>query len=119
MPTHEFYAHGKLMLTSEYFILDGAQSLAFPVKLGQKMVVSSFGTNNKKLFWKAYTSEQKLWLDITFDKRTFSSEQSGKEKETLANLLQQARNLNPKFLANDEDILVETYLEFPNAWGFG
>lgn len=119
MPTQEFYAHGKLMLTSEYFVLDGAQSLAFPVKLGQRMVVSSFGTSNKKLFWKAYTSEKKLWLDITFDKRDFSSEQSGKEVETLVRLLREARNLNPQFLLDEEDVLVETYLEFPNAWGFG
>lgn len=107
------------MLTSEYFVLDGAQSLAFPVKFGQRMVVSSFGTNSNKLFWKAYTNERKLWLDITFDKGKLSSEQSGKETETLANLLREARKLNPEFLATDEDILVETYLEFPNAWGFG
>ncbi len=119
MSSMEFYAHGKLMLTSEYFVLNGAQSLAFPLRLGQKMIVSSFGSNNRKLFWKAYTSERKLWLDITFDKKTFTTEQSGKETETLAKLLNEARALNPQFLASDEDILVETYLEFPNAWGFG
>lgn len=119
MPVHEFYAHGKLMLTSEYFVLDGAQSLAFPVRFGQRMVVSSFGTSNKKLFWKAYTSEQKLWLDIEFDKHNFETPQSGKEVETLVMLLKEAQQLNPQFLADDEDILIETYLEFPNAWGFG
>jgi len=119
MSVREFYAHGKLMLTSEYFVLDGAQTLAFPVRLGQKMVVSAFGSFNKKLFWKAYTSEKKLWLDITFEKHSLQTSQSGKEVETLINLLREIQKLNPRFLADDEDVLVETYLEFPNNWGFG
>jgi hypothetical protein len=33
--------------------------------------------------------------------------------------LTQARILNPDFLADDQDIAVETYLEFPNNWGLG
>lgn len=119
MSVRKFYAHGKLMLTSEYFVLDGAQTLAFPVRLGQKMVVSAFGSFNKKLFWKAYTSEKKLWLDITFDKHSLQTSQSGKEVETLVSLLRETQKLNPRFLADDEDVLVETYLEFPNSWGFG
>lgn len=107
------------MLTSEYFVLDGAQTLAFPTRFGQKMIVSSFHSYSRRLFWKAYTSEQKLWLNAEFDKRDFQTPQSGKEVETLIRLLNEIRNQNPQFLSGNEDVLVETYLEFPNAWGLG
>jgi len=35
-----FYSHGKLLLTAEYVILDGAKALALPTKFGQEMEIS-------------------------------------------------------------------------------
>ena len=35
-----FYAKGKILLTAEYFVLDGAKGLALPSRLGQAMGVS-------------------------------------------------------------------------------
>ena len=32
-------AHGKLLLTGEYFVLDGALALAMPVRFGQSMTM--------------------------------------------------------------------------------
>jgi hypothetical protein len=32
-----FYGHGKLLLTSEYFVLDGAMALAIPTVFGQHL----------------------------------------------------------------------------------
>ncbi|MEM0993828.1 MAG: GHMP kinase, partial [Bacteroidota bacterium] len=32
-----YYAHGKLLLTGEYAVLDGAVALAVPSKLGQRL----------------------------------------------------------------------------------
>ena len=34
---HNFYSPGKLMLTGEYLVLDGASSLALPTMLGQSL----------------------------------------------------------------------------------
>ena len=36
-----FYSHGKLLLTGEYLVLDGALALAVPCKLGQSLTVRS------------------------------------------------------------------------------
>jgi mevalonate kinase len=36
----DFYSHGKLLITSEYAVLDGAKALALPTRLGQKLSVS-------------------------------------------------------------------------------
>ena len=37
----KFYSHGKLLITSEYAVLDGAKALAVPTKLGQSLKVKS------------------------------------------------------------------------------
>ena len=34
--TQTYHANGKLLLTGEYFILDGAVGLALPTKFGRK-----------------------------------------------------------------------------------
>ena len=43
---HKFYSHGKLLLTAEYAVLDGAKALALPTKLGQSLEVKRL--NNQK-----------------------------------------------------------------------
>ena len=39
--SQKFYGNGKLLLTGEYFVLDGALSLALPTKFGQNLVSST------------------------------------------------------------------------------
>ena len=35
----KFYSNGKLLLTGEYLVLDGAKSFALPTKFGQDLIV--------------------------------------------------------------------------------
>ena len=35
METQTFYSNGKLLITGEYVVLDGAKALALPTKFGQ------------------------------------------------------------------------------------
>ena len=35
-----YYSHGKLLLTAEYLVLDGAKALAVPTKKGQFLKVA-------------------------------------------------------------------------------
>ena len=53
--TKEFYSNGKLLLTAEYLVLDGAQALALPTQLGQKLIV----TDGKEdiLHWKSLDAD--------------------------------------------------------------
>jgi len=37
--SQSFYGNGKLLLSAEYFVLDGAVALALPTKLGQSLHV--------------------------------------------------------------------------------
>ena len=36
---NQFFSHGKLLLTSEYMILDGALAFAIPTQFGQKLTI--------------------------------------------------------------------------------
>lgn len=122
MSEQYFYGHGKLLLSGEYFVLDGAKSIALPTKLGQKMHVKYRPSNNPKLFWKSYSVENKCWLETTFELWRFNclDENSElKEVKTLQEILIQARKQNIHFLRDEYDIYVETALEFPITWGLG
>ncbi len=115
-----FYGHGKLLITSEYFVLDGAKALALPTKLGQRMRVSTLQAKDKLLYWVALNSQNKPWLNLVFDTTDFSC-LNAKQDEAgrLTKILQQARRMNPAFLTAENDTAVETRLEFPNEWGLG
>lgn len=119
MSAATFYASGKLLLSSEYFILDSAQGLAIPTVYGQRMEVTTLQTHSNKLYWTAFTSTKSLWLDLVFDTRTLQSNSNSKEAQMLSLILQKIREQQPDFLLNDSDVEVATYLEFPNAWGLG
>ena len=115
-----FYGHGKLLLTGEYFVLDGAGALAIPTKFGQHLRVKNLSGNSNTLYWIALNHLKQPWLNLTFDTTDFSSINSNtKEAVTLTKILKEARRMNPDFLRGDNDIAVETYLEFPNNWGLG
>ena len=45
----EFRANGKLLLSGEYFVLDGALSLGLPTRLGQRMTVEEQVSDEKKI----------------------------------------------------------------------
>jgi mevalonate kinase len=115
-----FYGHGKLLLSAEYFVLDGARALAVPTKFGQQLRVKKLHSSEKTLYWVALDINNKPWLQLTFDTDTFSCFNSeSDEAKSLSKILNEARKLNPDFLKEEADLAVETKLEFPRNWGLG
>lgn len=113
-------ANGKLLITAEYFVLDGAEALAVPTKLGQTLRAKRLSSKSSLLYWIALNSEHKPWLQLTFDiKIIVCIEGEGEVSERLTTILRKARLLNPAFLTDGYDYVVETHLEFPNNWGLG
>lgn len=123
--THARYyrGHGKLMLSGEYVSLYGAEVLALPTKLGQAMVVRQRKSNAPSLFWKGIDCNGKEWFSAKFELWHLGIEewsgQSENNAQYLEKLLKSARKLNPHFLRDEEDVFVETRLEFPLSWGLG
>jgi mevalonate kinase len=114
--------NGKLLLTGEYFVMDGATALALPTRYGQKMTAKS-GDESGILNWQSFDHEGSCWFEGKFNLSDFSIQDCSPEERKIAEQLQKmlnaARELNSNFLLNDDSIAVETHLEFPRNWGLG
>ncbi len=63
-----FFARGKLMLTGEYLVLDGAQALAVPTRFGQSLQVTRTDDVDV-LVWRSFDHEGKMWFEEAFSRR--------------------------------------------------
>jgi len=117
--TQNYYGRGKLLLTAEYAILDGALGLAVPTKFGQKMTIKS--TTKSDLHWKALDPSGDVWFESTIALIDFSSVKTTDDEisKTLKKLLRGAVRLNSEFLSKWNGFNVITELEFPKNWGLG
>ncbi len=61
-----FYSNGKLLLSGEYLILDGATGLALPTTFGQEMLVSNFDSEGV-LFWESLDESGDSWFEGKFN----------------------------------------------------
>lgn len=124
----EYYSNGKLLLSGEYAILDGAMGLALPTSFGQSLTVSP--NNFPELHWESIDDKAQLWYSLTLDMEVFSSDElmhnQGHYFKTkgdtiggiLVQILGEAKKLNPYFLQN-EGYKASTVLDFPQEWGLG
>ena len=101
-----FRANGKLLITSEYAVLNGAKSIAIPTKLGQTL---NYVQGNKSLYWTAYKNDGSVWIQGFVGK----SENLRQVKKLITEAMKIAhRNDFPRGE-------VFTKLEFPQEWGWG
>ena len=115
-----YYGHGKLLLTGEYFILNGAKALALPTNSGQTMSVRYQRSNEPKLYWKSFDADGQCWFEATYELWHFYClDNNSEDAEILKQILLQARKQNVHFLRDEIDTYVETKLEFPMKWGLG
>lgn len=116
-----YYGHGKLLLTGEYFVLDGAEALAVPTTVGQSMKVKYRHSYQPTLNWKSYDHKGTLWFESDFEFWHFNpiKKQENETQKGLSDVLNAVRLQNPHFLRDDVDVFVETKIEFPLEWGLG
>lgn len=116
-----FYGHGKLLLSSEYFILDGAEGLALPTTVGQSMKVKYRHSYQPTLNWKSIDHAGNVWFDNNFEFWHFNpiKAQGNETEKFIQDALLAVRKQNPHFLRDEMDVFVETKIEFPLEWGLG
>jgi mevalonate kinase len=117
-----FFGQGKLLLTGEYFVLDGVKSLALPTTVGQSMFVHYSESYSPVLHWKSFDVHGNLWFEEKFEFWKFNfvdNEAPSEEAIVLQNILRNARKQNPHFLRDEIGVNVETKLGFPLEWGLG
>jgi mevalonate kinase len=116
-----YYSNGKLLLTGEYVVLDGAKALALPTRYGQDLKVSS-GTN-ATIHWTSYDADHSIWFE---DSLSFSeiihhhkNTENNPVKNTLLDILHHAYQQHPDFITQSEGYEITTSLTFPRLWGLG
>ena len=118
---NSFHANGKLLLTAEYFVLDGATALALPLKLGQGLEIGNWEIGNSTLQWRSLDEKGECWFEAKFDTENFDASDATDPTiaERLQKILQEARNLSPNFLTDCRLPTADCRLQFPRLWGLG
>ena len=116
-----FYSNGKLLITGEYLVLDGAKAFALPTKMGQDLIVTDTEEIDT-IRWKSLDSDQSIWFEATLNsmeiiEKSFTADENSIAK-VLKNILYEAHQLNPTILPK-KGFSVETNLTFPRFWGLG
>ncbi|WP_455005224.1 GYDIA family GHMP kinase [Capnocytophaga gingivalis] len=108
---NHFFAHGKLLLTGEYAVLDGALAIALPTQYGQEMHITP--SEKEGIFFRSLTQEGTPW----YEGQLFVGD-TNPITQTLERILSQAQRMQANFLT-DQSVRVETRLDFPREWGLG
>ena len=115
-----YHSNGKLLLTGEYVVLDGASALVLPTKYGQSLEVVP--SKDEKIHWESRDKENNIWFKTTFqydDNGNILLQHTDTIAETLHKILVCAKKLNRDFLSEKKGWKVTTFLDFPRNWGLG
>jgi mevalonate kinase len=114
-----FHSNGKLLISGEYLVLDGALAMAVPTKYGQGLDVS-LHENFSGIRWEANVLN-KGWLQVSFGSRLFNIIHTNDQKLALhlKNILKKAFELGNIDVDNQKGILIRTNLDFDRSWGLG
>jgi mevalonate kinase len=116
-----FYSNGKLLITGEYVVLDGAKALALPTKFGQNLIIET--AENDLIHWKSHDHDGSIWFEETLpfssiiEKKNYNEEHN--IKNTLIEILHEAYQLNSDFITQSKGYKITTELTFPKFWGLG
>ncbi|TDE31211.1 GHMP kinase [Flavobacterium ranwuense] len=115
-----FYSNGKLLITGEYLVLDGAKAFALPTKMGQNLIIEK--GSNKEIIWKSYDADRSIWFEDTIlfsDITKEATTENESVKATLTTILHEAFKLNSGFILNSDGYRITTELGFTKSWGLG
>ena len=115
-----FFSHGKLLLTSEYVVLDGALALALPTKWGQEFFVEEVNDGKSVITWNAL-HQQKPWLQIEIDysESRIISTNLPDSAAFILKVIEKVRSLAQIKLPSDLSYTITTNLQFPADFGLG
>jgi mevalonate kinase len=112
------YSNGKLLISGEYAILDGALSLATPILFGQYLEILE--DDSKYIKWTSKNSNGKIWFQCRIYRENLELDKSSSSKisNTLIEIIKSIRVFNPNFLINS-GANITTKLTFDKDWGLG
>ena len=114
----KFYSNGKLLITGEYFVLNGALSLALPTVYGQYLEINDNDSNI--INWTSYNNDKEIWFKCKIDKDNLDILYSSSKEisRILKELISYIREKETNFLKSNGSI-INTQLTFDKNWGLG
>lgn len=112
-----FHSNGKLLISGEYLVLDGALSLALPCKFGQYLNFTE--DSNGTLEWISKDMNDTIWFNAYFEAKTLKVLKTS-NYNTVKWVKKILEFCNKNSLTNKSlQGKIECKLEFPNNWGLG
>jgi mevalonate kinase len=112
-----FNSNGKLLISGEYLVLDGALSLALPCRYGQSLKFTE--DSNGNLEWISKDMNDTIWFTAYFEAKTLKVLKTS-NYNTVKWVKKILEFCNKNSLTNKNlQGKIECKLEFPNNWGLG
>jgi len=114
----KFYSNGKLLITGEYFVLNGALSLALPTLYGQYLEINDNDSNI--INWTSYNNNKEIWFKCEIDKDNLDILYSSSKEisRIIKELISYIREKETNFLKSNGST-INTQLTFDKNWGLG
>lgn len=122
LPNLHFHSHGKLLLTGEYAVLDGALALALPTKPGQSLTAQAVEEKKEaRIEWRSYDADGTRWFegDYSLPQGQMLRADDEETGRRLEQILGAALKQRPELWSEAYTWKVKTQLEFPRKWGLG
>ena len=112
-----FHSNGKLLISGEYLVLDGALSLALPCRYGQSLNFTE--DSNGTLEWISKDMNDTIWFTAYFEAKTLKILKTS-NYNTVKWVKKILEFCNKNSLKNKNlQGKIECKLEFSNNWGLG
>jgi mevalonate kinase len=116
----KFRANGKVLLTGEYLVLDGAEALALPLTLGQELLVET--KDDGPIIWESWHRDG-LWFKAHIHPVSLEISESWNASDSVIQRLTQIfrilSTLKPKLFDGDSVYSFSTKMDFHPDWGLG
>ena len=113
-----FESNGKVLLTAEYLVMDGAKALAFPSKLTQELYIED--TKSNFIHWISLDENKNVWYEEKFFRKEKSICYKGVKNDISEKIVCLFNHIH---LSNDiNDSLGKKFISkinFKREWGLG
>lgn len=116
----KLFSPGKLLLTSEYVVLDGALALSVPTLAGQEFFFDEVDDGKSEIIWEA-NHQNKAWLKTNINYKNWEIISTNLEDAGtfILKVLKNVASLTNIKFKSDCSYHLKTNLQFPSDYGLG
>jgi mevalonate kinase len=110
------YSNGKLLITGEYLVLDGAKALAVPLSYGQSLDVEL--SESGHIEWRSFENK-KLWFEAKYDLKSKNIIETNDQEvaTTVQNIMNQIKRISGKSISKPLKLVSNIGFDRKFGWG--